>query len=140
MRFGSPIPQRRARIEIIPLIDVMFFLLASFMMVSLSLQKLRTLRMDLPSATRATGSSKPELLRVGVRANGDIELESRHHSLPEFMEALRQRLGANTNLPVYIQADPMAAHGDVLRVVDSARSAGAARISFQLDTNPAGGR
>jgi biopolymer transport protein ExbD len=140
MRFGSPIPRRRARIEIIPLIDVMFFLLASFMMVSLSLQKLRTLRMDLPSATRATRSSKPELLRVGVRANGDIELESRHHSLPEFMEVLRQRLGANTNIPVYIQADPMAAHGDVLRVVDSARSAGAVRISFQLDTNPAGGR
>jgi biopolymer transport protein ExbD len=140
MRFGSPIPQRRARIEIIPLIDVMFFLLASFMMVSLSLQKLRTLRMDLPSATRASRSSKPELLRVEVRANGDIQLESRHHSLPEFMELLRQRLGANTNLPVYIQADPMAAHGDVLRVVDSARAAGAGRISFQLDTNPAGGR
>ena len=140
MRFGSPIPQRRARIEIIPLIDVMFFLLASFMMVSLSLQKLRTLRMDLPSATRVTRSAKPELLRVDVRANGDIQLDSRHHSLPEFMEVLRQRLGANTNLPVYIQADPMAAHGDVLRVVDSARAAGAARISFQLDTSPAGGR
>ena len=140
MRLASPNPQRRARIEIIPLIDVMFFLLASFMMVSLSLQKLRTLRMDLPSATRATLSTRLERMRVEVRANGDIHVDSLHRSLPEFMEALRQRLAANANLPVYIQADPMAAHGDVLRVVDSARAVGAARISFQLDSSPAAGR
>ena len=49
-RFGSPVPLRRARIEIIPLIDVMFFLLASFMMVSLSMQRAETFRMDLPVA------------------------------------------------------------------------------------------
>ncbi len=36
MEVASPIPKKRARIEIIPLIDIMFFLLASFMMVSLS--------------------------------------------------------------------------------------------------------
>jgi hypothetical protein len=36
MRLSSPVPHKRARIEIIPLIDIMFFLLASFMMVSLS--------------------------------------------------------------------------------------------------------
>jgi biopolymer transport protein ExbD len=33
MEFTSPIPHKKARIEIIPLIDIMFFLLASFMMV-----------------------------------------------------------------------------------------------------------
>ena len=36
MEFTSPVPKKRARIEIIPLIDIMFLLLASFMMVSLS--------------------------------------------------------------------------------------------------------
>ena len=49
-KFKSPVATKRARIEIIPLIDVMFFLLAAFMMVSLSLQKMKTPRMDLAVA------------------------------------------------------------------------------------------
>ena len=40
MKFSPPGSRKRARIEIIPLIDVMFFLLASFIMVSLQMQKL----------------------------------------------------------------------------------------------------
>ncbi|PYK57312.1 MAG: biopolymer transporter ExbD, partial [Verrucomicrobia bacterium] len=36
MKIGSPLPHKKARIEIIPLIDIMFFLLASFMMASLT--------------------------------------------------------------------------------------------------------
>ena len=39
MRVTSPIPKKRARIEIIPLIDIIFFLLATFVMVSLSMTK-----------------------------------------------------------------------------------------------------
>ena len=41
MKIRSPIRQRQTRLEIIPLIDIMFFLLASFMMVSLQMQKVR---------------------------------------------------------------------------------------------------
>ncbi len=44
MRLSSPIPHKRARIEIIPLIDIMFFLLASFMMVSLSQVHMKGIR------------------------------------------------------------------------------------------------
>jgi len=60
MKIRSPIPRRRTRLEIIPLIDIMFFLLASFMMVSLQMQKVRTLKASLPpprspsSTTRLT--------------------------------------------------------------------------------------
>ena len=47
MRIRSPLPHKKTRIEIIPLIDIMFFLLASFMMVSLQMQKVQTLRANL---------------------------------------------------------------------------------------------
>ena len=50
MKMRSPIPHKRARIEIIPLIDIMFFLLASFMMVSLSQTHMKGIRVNLPSA------------------------------------------------------------------------------------------
>src|SRR3954453_24107083 len=50
MRMRSPIPKKHARIEIIPLIDIMFFLLASFTMVSLSQTHMKGIRVNLPSA------------------------------------------------------------------------------------------
>src|SRR6478736_2927890 len=50
MKVSSPVPHKRARIEIIPLIDIMFFLLASFMMVSLSQTHMKGIRVNLPSA------------------------------------------------------------------------------------------
>src|SRR5438045_9557155 len=49
MHVTSPIPKKRARIEIIPLIDIMFFLLASFMMVSLSQTHMKGIKVNLPS-------------------------------------------------------------------------------------------
>jgi biopolymer transport protein ExbD len=51
MRVASPIPHKRGRIEIIPLIDIMFFLLASFMMVSLSQTHMKGIRVALPAPT-----------------------------------------------------------------------------------------
>ena len=50
MKIRSPLHAQQTRLEIIPLIDIMFFLLASFMMVSLHLQKVRTLKASLPPA------------------------------------------------------------------------------------------
>jgi biopolymer transport protein ExbD len=50
MRVTSPVPHKRARIEIIPLIDIMFYVLASFMMVSLSQTHMKGIRVNLPAA------------------------------------------------------------------------------------------
>ena len=66
----SPGGRKKARIEIIPLIDVMFFLLASFMMVSLSLQNMQTKRMDLAEAVTAKGDFKPDIFNIGVDKAG----------------------------------------------------------------------
>ena len=69
MRLASPIPHKRARIEIIPLIDIMFFLLASFMMVSLSQTHMKGIRVNLPSANtpppppmRSSAVAKPSTM------------------------------------------------------------------------------
>ncbi len=133
MRLSSPLSVKKARIEIIPLIDVMFFLLASFMMLSLTMQRLKTMKMDLPSAVKATSTKKPDIVEVKINRAGDITVDSKRLSLPDFMSLVKDRLAANSNVPVYIKADTMATHGDVLRVVDTAKFVGAPRVSFQLD-------
>ena len=60
VKLGSklPPPESEARIEIIPLIDIMFFLLAAFMLVSLSMVNMKSVKVNLPTATTATGDTK----------------------------------------------------------------------------------
>ena len=59
MKVASPIPKKHARIEIIPLIDIMFFLLASFMMVSLSQTHMKGIRVNLPAPGAAAAQIRP---------------------------------------------------------------------------------
>ena len=58
MQVASPIPHKKARIEIIPLIDIMFFLLASFMMVSLSQVHMKGIKVNLPSGVSGRDADK----------------------------------------------------------------------------------
>src|SRR5436190_11487053 len=67
MRMRSPIPKKHARIEIIPLIDIMFFLLASFMMVSLSQTHMKGIRVNLPAANSPPPPPNQEKDYVAIR-------------------------------------------------------------------------
>src|SRR6187549_1432110 len=64
MELGSPIPHKKARIEIIPLIDIMFFLLASFMMVSLSQTHMRGIKVNLPAATAVPPNTPKDFVSI----------------------------------------------------------------------------
>src|SRR5512142_31191 len=108
MRIGSPFPHKKARIEIIPLIDIMFFLLASFMLASLSMMRLQSIKMDLPTATAAKGKS--ELVNISVDKLGDVSLDKQPMSIVQLQTALSNRFKVDTNIPVYITGDPAAKH------------------------------
>src|SRR5438067_8470053 len=70
MKIGSPIPHHKARIEIIPLIDIMFFLLASFMMVSLSQVHVKGMKVNLPKGVSGETQSKRDYISVTVDEGG----------------------------------------------------------------------
>jgi biopolymer transport protein ExbD len=124
------VPRRRARIEIIPLIDVMFFLLASFMLVSLSMQRSGTPRMRLPITATSKSEFKPGILNIGIEKDGRVTVEKRAVSVDELDGLLRERLGAHGETPVYITADRAALHGQVSRVLQQVRAAGGLKIAF----------
>jgi biopolymer transport protein ExbD len=71
MILGTPIPHKKARIEIIPLIDIMFFLLASFMMVSLSQVHMKGIKVVLPTGQSGEVQPKNEYISVSVDASGN---------------------------------------------------------------------
>jgi len=137
MKIGSPLPHKKARIEIIPLIDIMFFLLASFMMASLTMIKLQSIKMDLPTATTASSDFKQDILNVSVDKLGDIYVGTTQLNLVAFQAVLSNRFRVNTNLPVYISGDKDATHGAVIRVLDIVRREGIQKVSFAITPAPA---
>jgi len=136
MKLRSPLRRRRTRLEIIPLIDIMFFLLASFMMVSLQMQKVRVLRASLPTATLATAATKPDMVTLTVDRNGQVTADSKPVSFPSLLTLLTNRYSHNTNLPVYISGKRDATHGSVMYVLDFVRRAGIQRVAIAVKAAP----
>jgi len=132
MKIKSPIRRRKGRLEIIPLIDIMFFLLASFMMVSLQMQKVRTLKASLPTATLANSNAKPDIVNLRVDRLGLIHLENAQISRADLLALLTKRLTLNSNLPVSIQGDRDARYGDTVSVLDLVKQAGIQRVAVAL--------
>src|SRR5580704_2618863 len=112
VKLGAKLPPEdaEARIEIIPLIDIMFFLLASFMLVSLSMVNLRSVKLNLPTATTATPESKKEFLDISVDKAGSEYLDKKRMGDQELERSLASSLRANPNLRVFISGDRDARH------------------------------
>ncbi|HTI97568.1 MAG TPA: biopolymer transporter ExbD [Dongiaceae bacterium] len=124
--------ETEARIEIIPLIDIMFFLLASFMLVSLSMVHLTAVPVNLPTATTATTETQKDFLALTVDAAGQIFLDQKPVGAHELLATLKARRQAQPELRVLVSGDAAARHGDVLRVLDLARAAGIERVAFEV--------
>ncbi|HUD45183.1 MAG TPA: biopolymer transporter ExbD [Candidatus Baltobacteraceae bacterium] len=138
MKIRSPIARKRSRLEIIPLIDIMFFLLASFMMVSLQMQKVRTLKASLPTATLATSTAKPDIIKLKVDSFGQVSLDGQDLGFPQLYATLTNRFHANTNVPVYLSGTRDTTHGEMVYVLDMVRRAGIQRVAFAVKADPSG--
>ncbi len=132
MNLSSPYRRRHSRIEIIPLIDIMFFLLASFMMVSLNLDRTQNIRLELPTATQAQHDFKPDMLNIAVDKAGKVWIEKKEISLPDLSLLVSNRFRAETNLPVFISGDRDTLHGVMVDVYGVVRGAGVQKVSFAM--------
>ncbi|HEY5232344.1 MAG TPA: biopolymer transporter ExbD [Verrucomicrobiae bacterium] len=136
MKIRTPIPEKKSRLEIIPLIDIMFFLLASFMMISLQMQIVRTVKANLPTATLATSSTKPDIVNLLVNRDGQVFVDKKAISLSNLNTMLTNRFNMNTNLPVYITGAKDATHGSVVYVLDLVRRAGISHVAIAVQAAP----
>ena len=136
---NAPSPRRKARIEIIPLIDIMFFLLASFMLISLSMIKLQGMAMTLPAKTMApppNPDEKPDIVRIDVGATGDYFLDKVPITPTALVEMLEKKFESDTkdkkDTRVFINADKLSTHGMVIDILDKVRQIGISKVSFSL--------
>ena len=122
MKFRRSRASKRGRIEIIPMIDVMFFLLATFMLASLAMQRLDAVKVDLPSG-QAQQMSEDQPLTLAVDRSNTIYLDRQPVRLDQVEAGVRRRLKPDRN--VVIAADDAAAQGTVVQAMLAARRAGA---------------
>lgn len=119
-----------ARIEVIPLIDIMFFLLAAFMLVSLSMTHLKRVPVNLPQASTGVAETKTPPFQIAIDANGVTTWEGRIVTLSEITARLKTAAVPGDSR-VLIAADAEARHKQVLGVLNAVRDAGVEKVSFE---------
>ena len=137
MKIISPLPRKRGRLEIIPLIDIMFFLLAAFMMVSLTMQHLMSINASLPTATQAKSTAKPDMIILTVDRLGQVSIDKKPITFPELAVLLKQRVAANPGYPVYIQGQKETTHAAMIYALDFVKRAGIQKVAFSVKLAPA---
>ena len=134
MRMRSPIPKKHARIEIIPLIDIMFFLLASFMMVSLSQTHMKGILVNLPKRDAAPPppDQPKDFVAVRVTAGNLTYFDNTPINDADVLPRLYELHQKNPDLKVSISAEEQALHGDVIQLLDRVRKVGIQKIGYQI--------
>lgn len=131
---------KQARIEIIPLIDVIFFLLATFVLFTLSLDRIEAIDINLP---QAVPNAKPQddedkPITLQVSDNGNYYWNQELISISEVEYRLGNYVAEEPNPRVLLTTDDLAKYGDTIKVLDLVRLAGIDQVSFETVYRPTG--
>ena len=129
MHLSSGYEERRARVEIVPLIDVVFLLLVFFIYAMLSMTMYRGLRVRLPR-----GAGTPENLTtvvITVAADNSLWVEERPVAIGEAVDLAAQRV-RDTGVPVLVSGDRRADLGVAVELLGKLRREGVEAVSFQV--------
>ena len=128
---------KRARIEIIPLIDIIFFLLATFVMVSLSMTKNQGVQVSLPGAASAATlldqQQQSKALTLSVTGKGEIFFNKEKIALQQLPFRLQTFKSSEKDPKVIINGDAGADFKVVVAVLDEVRKIGIAKVGISTD-------
>jgi biopolymer transport protein ExbD len=129
---GNSSGGKKARIEIIPLIDVIFFLLATFVLFTLSLNKIRSIPVDLPqAAANARPAPEDDTVILQISETGSAFWNRDPVSFADLPRRLADYRAASPSPRVLISGDDRASFGDTVRALDEVRKAG---ITVSIET------
>jgi biopolymer transport protein ExbD len=119
---------KKGRIEIIPMIDVMFFLLVTFMLASLAMQRVNGLAVNLPQG-KADNIAVEEKITISISKDGVVYLENDQIALQDVYERMKHKIAGNDQV-IVINSDKDTSHGVVMSVMLEAKKAGAKHFSI----------
>ncbi len=137
MKLGNTKYKKKARIEIIPLIDIMFFLLATFVLVSFSMTENRGLLVNLPvSQSNESGksTSNDETITISILENGGFAINKRELDLTTLKEELKSKtLGDNSK--VVILGDQGSKLQDTISILDLTKELNIQSVTLRTKSN-----
>ncbi len=122
---------RRARIEIIPLIDIMFFLLATFVMVSLSMVKNQAMPVKLPVASTSAPQDRKDFTSITVNEKGDFFFNKEPIAHADLGPRLLALKSAQPDPKIFISGDSKTQFENVVAVLDETRKAGISKVAIE---------
>jgi biopolymer transport protein ExbD len=128
-------PPRKARIEIIPMIDVMMFLLVFFVLISLNVIPALGIKTNLPGSAQAEKLQVRKHAVVTVAKSGQLQLDGSDYSLSGLTSALQQ-LKAGGEVDVVINSDKDVSVQQLVDVMDSIKSSGITAIAIASAKKP----
>ena len=132
--------RKKARIEIIPLIDVIFFLLATFVLFTLSLNRIASVPVDLPTAQPPNPNQPPPTDTVNIQVSGDgaIFWNKELIDMNEVPPRIAYYKSQTEDPRILIAGDEKARFGLTVAVLDEVRKAGITKFSVETRTRPTG--
>ena len=125
-------------INLIPMIDVLLVILI-FMMVTTSYAKFSELQINLPQAGGQTAGAKVNVITVAVDASEHYAINNQglsYTGVDALAASLKAAAGGQTDPTIVIDADAKATHQSVINIMEAARRAGYARITFTTQNQP----
>jgi biopolymer transport protein ExbD len=139
---GSSKPEegkKKARIEIIPLIDVIFFLLATFVLFTLSLNRIASIPINLPVPTNNPAPPDDDMVTLQISDQGQCYWNHDPIQLDEITPKLDELKRRVASPRILITGDDRAKFGITIRALDEIRKAGIQQVSVETGrTRPTG--
>jgi biopolymer transport protein ExbD len=130
--------KKKARIEIIPLIDVIFFLLATFVLFTLSLNKIESVPVQLPVADPSNHPPDPDMVTLQVSDAGTYYWNREPISASEIEPRLRNYKSQVSIPRVLVSGDNRAKFGATIYALDQIRKVGIEQVSIETRVSDTG--
>ena len=132
---SNTVKRRKARIEIIPLIDIMFFLLATFVLVSFSMTENKGLIVSLPiskSTDKSTASKQDkDTVTITIMTNGSFALDKKEVNLEQIKLELTQLKRQTNNLKLIVLGDQGSKLQDTISILDLTKELGLESVTLR---------
>ena len=130
MALSSGYENKRARVEMLPLIDIVFLLLVFFIYAMLSMVVHRGIKVELPQASAAHVERK-DYVSITITEDNTIFVDEDAVTLESLVEQVGEAQRAKDDAPIFINGDRRADLGIAVRILDHLRRAGIAEVSFE---------
>jgi len=120
-------------VMIIPMIDIMLFLLVFFMISTIYMVQTNTLPVSLPQSTTAKQETRPNVVPITILASGDVLFDKDSVPNQQLAEKIHKALAEDKNAIFVLRGDKSARYESVVAVLDLLKKSGASRVSIATE-------